>query len=443
MARSPRISIVTPSLNQGRYIVDTIESVVAQRYPDVEHIVVDGGSTDGTLEILARHPHLKVIAEPDRGHADAINKGFRVATGDVLAFLNSDDTLAPGALQRVEREIDPSSGRHVVMGRCRFIDEHGRFTGIEHPRHFQSHRRVLEVWKGHTIPQPAVFWTPEVWRTCGPMDERVRTAWIDYDLFCRVSQRYRFHVVDQVLANYRLHPDSKTRRSTEAERVDEAIRLSRRYWGSPLRPGYWRLVSSLALYRLDRAGRARRLLRRAHDRWRAGRRLSALIPGVGGALLAPEITFYLTVYPALRDGAKSALKRVRSSRGEPDGVPPETAVYFAHTEPWPDGWVGPRLVVSTSADGDAAAVEVSGCLELTYMTKPFVLTVWIDGAYVGQHTIDQGGDFVARIPLPRPIPAGVHAVEVEASAWFVRHRFVKDMDFRPLSWRFGHVRTVR
>src|SRR5262245_48033267 len=191
----PRISIVTPSFNQGRFIRETIESIRAQDYPEVEHIVIDGGSTDDTLEVLAGYPHLQVVSESDRGHADAVNKGFRLATGDIWGFLNSDDTLASGALSRVARGIDPSSGRHVVMGRCRFIDERGRFTGFEHPSHFESHLRVLEIWKGHTIPQPAVFWTPDVWRSCGPMDESARSVWIDYDFFCRVSRFYRFHFI--------------------------------------------------------------------------------------------------------------------------------------------------------------------------------------------------------------------------------------------------------
>ena len=165
----PRISIITSSYNQGEFIERTIESVLAQRYPDFEHIVVDGMSTDATPEILARYPHLHVIREPDNGQADAINKGFRRATGDILCFLNSDDTFMPGALARVAREIDPARARHVVLGRCRFIDENDRFLGVEHPSAFESHRRVLEIWKGYCIPHPAVFWTPEVWRRCGPL----------------------------------------------------------------------------------------------------------------------------------------------------------------------------------------------------------------------------------------------------------------------------------
>src|SRR5262249_25106976 len=170
--RWPRISLVTPSFNQGQFIGRTIDSVLAQDYPDLEHIIVDGMSGDETPAVLARYPHLRVIRERDRGQADAVNKGFRAATGDVLGFLNSDDTLAPGALRHVARAIDPARGRHVVMGRCRFIDADDHCTGLEHPCLFTGQRRVLEVWRGHGIPQPAVFWTRGVWQRCGPLEER-------------------------------------------------------------------------------------------------------------------------------------------------------------------------------------------------------------------------------------------------------------------------------
>src|SRR5262245_1299715 len=126
----PRISVVTASYNQGKYIGRTIESVLAQGYPDVEHIVVDGMSTDDTPAVLSRYPHLRVLREPDGGQAEAINKGFRLATGDVFCFLNSDDTFLPGALHRVAQEINPALGRHVVMGRCAYIDEDDRPTGM-------------------------------------------------------------------------------------------------------------------------------------------------------------------------------------------------------------------------------------------------------------------------------------------------------------------------
>src|SRR6266516_1994495 len=105
-----RFSVVTSSYNQGPFLARTVESVLAQDYPDVEHIVVDGMSADETPAVLARYPHLRVVREPDRGQAEAINKGFRLATGDVYCFLNSDDTLCPGALRRVAAALDPARG---------------------------------------------------------------------------------------------------------------------------------------------------------------------------------------------------------------------------------------------------------------------------------------------------------------------------------------------
>ncbi len=248
MSTLPHLSIITPSFNQGRFIGQTIDSVLAQDYPNVEHIVVDGMSTDETPAVLARYPHLRIIREPDRGAADAINKGFRLARGEVLGYLNSDDTLLPGALHRVAREMAPS--RHVVVGRCVYTDEEGASLGVEHPwLPDLSPRRLLQVWKGNPVPQPATFWSAEAWRRCGPLDEAEHLVF-DYDLMCRLRHCYRFHGIDQVLATYRLHGNSKSCLSRQREVVDRAVRVSRRYWGPASSPLHWRLRLSLAGSRL-------------------------------------------------------------------------------------------------------------------------------------------------------------------------------------------------
>jgi glycosyltransferase involved in cell wall biosynthesis len=151
MERSPRISLVTPSFNQARHVVDSIDSVLAV-VPHVEHIVIDGGSTDGTVETLGRYPHLKLVVESGCSRAAPSTVGCssrRVSSWEYWAH----DALAPGALHRVAHEIDPSTDRHVILGRCGLVDDDGGSTGIEHPSRFENHRRVLEIWKGHMIPR--------------------------------------------------------------------------------------------------------------------------------------------------------------------------------------------------------------------------------------------------------------------------------------------------
>ena len=438
MGKWPRISLVTPSFNQEKYIAETVESVMTQGYPYLEHIVIDGGSTDGTLKILKQYPHLKIISEPDHGQAEAINKGFRLATGEIWGFLNSDDSLLPGALYRIAKEIDPKQGRHIVMGRCRFIDEHGHFIGIEHPSYFESHRRVLAIWKGHTIPQPAVFWTAKVWRDCGPMDEGLQFA-LDYDLFCRFSQKYRFHFIDQILATYRLHSGSKTEQQNETERLEGAARISRRYWGSLLSLMYWQLAFSLAWYRFNRVGRARSLLLQAKEAWGKGDVMRAFACAVVGQILAPEVVFYVTLYPPLKGVSKGILRRILRFRRHTSDISPQTAAYFGHTDPWPDGWVGPHLIISRVAGFDAHAVFIQGWMDLRYVSQPFVLTARVDGQWAGQQHIEKSGNFRLELPLPQAPSPGMHAVEVRASAWFVPHRFKGNKDYRPLSFRIEKI----
>jgi glycosyltransferase involved in cell wall biosynthesis len=430
----PRITIVTPSFNQGRYIAGTIDSVASQGYPNLEHIVIDGGSRDGTLGVLARYSHLTVVSEPDRGQADAINKGFAIATGGIWGFLNSDDTLLPGALERVAREINPARGRHVVIGRCRFIDGEGRDTGIEHPSAFESYWRVLAIWKGYTIPQPAVFWTPEVWRTCGPMDLALKYH-LDYDLFCRFARRYHFHPVNQVLATYRLHAQSKTEAWTEADRLADSVALSRRYWGPPITPFYWMLALSLAAYRFDRVGRARRLYLTARELRRMGRRVRSWPRLAAATVLAPEVAFYLGLYPAMRSAASRTIRRAAAKLARRRTPAVQTHVYLGKADPWDDRWVGPRVAVIRRVTEGAQRVIVSGIADLTYLASTLSLTLFVDGGSAGTRDILVDGPFVLVFDLEQPLACGSHRLELHASDYFVPHQFTRGRDFRPLSWR--------
>jgi glycosyltransferase involved in cell wall biosynthesis len=427
MSAPPRISVVTPSLNQGDFLERTIASVRAQDYPDVEHIVVDGMSTDATPEILARHPHLRLIREPDRGQADALNKGLRAATGKVLCVLNSDDTLAAGALHRVAAEIDPARGRHVVLGRCRFVDEADGFLGMEHPSGFESHRRVLEIWRGHALPQPATFWTREAWERCGPFDAGAG-PFLDYDFFCRLSRQYDFHCVDQVLAHYRLHPRSQTFSMSDRERLERVIPVSRRYWGPPTRALYWRLLASWLDYRVDRRRRAVGLLRRGREAWRRGRPLPGAARAMAGALLAPDVLADVVVLPVLRAWSRRVVRAPVPSRD------PQTLAWRDFESVHTDGWVGPVLVHAIEVPEGTAHVRLRGALWSAHFQPGLSLSFFVDGRPLGRHEVGRGPSFTVTVPLIGVAP-GAHQLRVEASAWVVPDRHFGNHDYRPLSYR--------
>lgn len=208
-----RISIVTPSFNQGVFIERTIESVLSQRGDfELEYLVVDGGSADGTLAILRRHEgRLRFVSERDRGQSDAINKGFRLATGDVLAWLNSDDTYAPGALDAVAAALR-DGGARWCFGECRIVDEADREvrSAIARYKSWSSRRYSRAGLVGRNfIPQPATFFRRDLLAEAGPLDESLHFA-MDYDLWLRFARLADPVFVPRTLATFRWHGRSKT-----------------------------------------------------------------------------------------------------------------------------------------------------------------------------------------------------------------------------------------
>src|SRR5579863_5282958 len=432
----PRISIVTGSHNQGEFLEETLRSVLLQGYPNLEYIVVDGGSTDGSRAIVERYaPWLAHCeAQPDRGQAAALNSGFARASGEILAFLNGDDTYLPGALLRAAKEVDERRQRHLVVARCMFIDEAGQELGNEHPSRAVSHHRLLAVWKGHPIPQPATFWSRAAWSVAGPLAADAGVPWIDYGLFCRMTRRYRMHAVDQVLATYRLHPRSITTTSG-AVALPQVLRISRRYWGPAWSPRHMQLAASLALYRLDRLGRARSILRRALERRAERRRIAAWGLATLAVLIAPDLVGRLALERHRASGLPSWLPFNRAEPGRRHGAP-----HPQRTQPWLDRWAGPHLELDLAAEGGENGLRIEGTAAPAYLGAPLGLRIRVNGRIAGAKEIDSGGPFALELTLPLVAAPGSCRVEIEASPYFVPHTILGNHDRRQLCWLVQSVR---
>ena len=263
-----RISVVTPSLNQAAFIEATIRSVLDQDYPALDYIVIDGGSTDGTVEILKRYDsRLRWVSEPDQGQADAINKGLRMAEGDILAYLNSDDLYLPGTLSRVTEYLAAHPEASWVYGDCRLIDEAGNAIGRLRAPVFDLNRMIL---RGEYIPQPAAFWRRSAAAAVGEFDVTLRYS-MDYDFFIRLGQRAPGRRLDAELACFRLQPASKTI-SSEDKHWRETLMVSERYGLKPWTIWYWlRRIRHRGLRALPNSWQrfVRRQLGRGQDQYQA------------------------------------------------------------------------------------------------------------------------------------------------------------------------------
>ena len=224
-AAPPLVSIVTPSLDQGRYIEEAIRSVLAQDYPRVEHVVVDGGSTDETIEILGRYPHLRWVSEPDAGQAAAINKGFRMATGEIYGWLNADDYYLPGAITAAV-DVLRSGDCEFVHGGWRQIREDGTPIRDVAPLPFDYGRQLEHV---NGVCQPGSFFTRDAYWAVGGVDESYEYA-MDYELWLKLGARFPVRHVDRIQAAYRYHGSSKSTAQYGAF-VPETLRASRSHGG--------------------------------------------------------------------------------------------------------------------------------------------------------------------------------------------------------------------
>lgn len=229
MTTQPMVSIVTPSYNQAEYLEKTILSVLDQTYSKIEYIIIDGGSTDGSKEIIKRYSDRIAywVSEPDAGQTDAINKGFAQANGQILAWLNSDDTYEPHAVAEAVAYLQSHLEVGLLYGDTNFIDAQDRKIGV-FPAAQTNYRRLRQGYVH--VAQQASFWRAELWKQVGPLDPSFYFA-MDYDLWVRLAAVSKVKYLPRTWANFRLHSGAKT--IADDDRCwPEMIRVHRRNGGS-------------------------------------------------------------------------------------------------------------------------------------------------------------------------------------------------------------------
>ncbi len=222
----PLVSVVVPSFQQGHFIRRTLDSVLGQGYPNIEVLVVDGGSTDGTVEILRSYgDRIRWVSEPDRGQADALNKGLKKARGSIIGWLNSDDIYLPQAIEKAVYALGRRSGCLLIYGEAIYIDEEDNETG-----HYSTDSYSIKNLLRHCcICQPAVFFSRKLFEIAGGVNESLDMA-MDYELWLRYSKVTHFLYVPEELAASRMYSENKTS-LRRLDSIRESMRACRDHYG--------------------------------------------------------------------------------------------------------------------------------------------------------------------------------------------------------------------
>ena len=225
----PKISIVTPSYNQGKYIEATIKSVLKQNYPNVEYLIIDGGSTDESISIIQKYEDQLAywVSEPDKGQTDALVKGFQKATGDILCWLCSDDLLEPGTLHEVAQFFQNNPQARVVYGDTKWIDAEDNL--IQERKEIPFNRFIF-MYEHNFIPQPSTFWRRDLYEEVGGLNPDFNMA-MDSDLWMRFAEVTKIYHVRKYWSCMRLYPEHKTHRLRHTTHLEDSS-IRQRYYGA-------------------------------------------------------------------------------------------------------------------------------------------------------------------------------------------------------------------
>jgi glycosyltransferase involved in cell wall biosynthesis len=395
IADGPLVSVVTPSYNQGRFIRATIESVLNQNYQNLEYIVMDGGSTDETAAIVREYgSRIVFISKPDRGQSHAINEGFRLAKGSVLAWLNSDDVFLPGAVGAAVRALSCNPDAGLVYGDGYLIDTAGNVTGRF------PHTREPDLWRlvhlSDYILQQSSFFRREVLDDVGYVDESLRFG-LDWDLFIRIGLKYRLAYVPEYLGCLREYPETKSS-SGGAKRVRELHAILRKHTALVLPPGS-------TVYGLDTYSE---LMCRA-----IRRRTPRLLRPVGNML-----------EHAVRFAAGNLVGRT-----------------LLHAQGlYVDGWAGKTLLYMLRSGCRSVLIEGS-VPEWARQLRGQSLQVECNGRCLGRHAL-AAGEFRIELQVPSDLTGQALRFRIVARRSFVPSPFPWKGDRRRLAYQLGSVRGV-
>ncbi len=223
-----KISIIIPTYNCGQYIRKAINSVLDQSYSNKELIVIDGGSKDNTLEILKSYGEkIKWISEKDKGQADAVNKGFKVATGEIMTWLNADDYYEHDIFREVADSFIKNKEVVLLYGKCFSVFPDKKITNT--PPSKINYKKMLR--RGNYIYQPASFYRTETIKKINYLDEKLN-YWMEYDLFIKLLKEGESLYMDKVLSNFTVRADQKSNLKNKKEMDREIFKISRKYGGS-------------------------------------------------------------------------------------------------------------------------------------------------------------------------------------------------------------------
>ena len=357
----PRIGIVTPTYNMAGFLEETITSVLSQDYPNLDYVVMDGGSKDGTVEILRKYDgKLRWCSEPDKGQGDAINKGWHALTGDIFAYINADDIYLPNALSTIADHFKRNPGVGMIYGEAYHVDVKGKILDRYPTQPFDLGTLNNQCY----VCQPAAFLLREAYANAGMIDVNMHFA-LDYDLWIRVAKKYGVRKVDDYLATSRMHLDNKTL-SSRRKVYQEIIGIVKREYNYA--PYEW--INGYACYLLDKK-----------DQY-----FERSKPSVQSYALSLALGAYHNPHNLQRYWGE--WRRMTGIGGQ-------------FTGRWEDGWISRRYEREINVGEDSRVLRIAGKHEAPI--ENLQLRVRLNGRIVEEKRLPAHGPFVLELTLPQDL----------------------------------------